>query len=623
MRPGRPNGGRRVARPPELPRAAFLGVAVSASVLLIVLSRGVFLFWDDFLFLGDARDADLDRAYLTSPLFTHFSPVTRFLNWLVAPAIAGHPWVVAAVLAVLLTAVASAVTWLMIVLHGRTWTALAGAVLLAPSLTLVPLGNWWTAGANIMPALAGFLVAFGAFILVLRGRSRWWALPCLAGAAIGVLDYELPMLLPGYLGLWVLLFRSRITDESLLALVRRTWWLWLGLFAVCGAAAANYRLNYYAEVPGPATGDLLQALGRSLTRTLVPTLVGFHDPRNEAFSTLSLVIGCLALAALVGWLLVTRQGAWRGLLFAAAGWALPSLALILNRVALYGVVVVDNAIYFFLPSALFVVGVLEAVRSPRRVTPRRALGVTARRVVGVTVAVVVVTAYALSAGPTARYQLPPGASDDYVDQARAAAERQAENLDGDVVNVLDSDVPGTVVPPDFAPANRASNVLGLTVPGLVFDDPEPPFHQFDQEGRLHPVDVDWLLESPAVQEGTGPMKIANVADLELRERGACFTTEPGNRVTWTLPRAVTGPGLVVRTEATANQPTSFKVSVRPEGADTFEAANYDVHELTTDGSAVLDTVAPASVRVVRLSEITWGVRLCLSGIAVGKVVPGG
>ena len=45
-----------------LARVAFVGVALAASALLVALSRRVFLFWDDFLFLGEAQDADLDRA---------------------------------------------------------------------------------------------------------------------------------------------------------------------------------------------------------------------------------------------------------------------------------------------------------------------------------------------------------------------------------------------------------------------------------------------------------------------------------------------------------------------------------------------------------------------------------
>ena len=184
----------------ELPRSLFVAVALASSALLGVLSWRVFLFWDDFVFLGEAREADLTWGYLTDPLFKHFSPVVRLLNIVVVDAIPEHPWVVPVVLIALLVCVVSSVTWLMVVLYGRTWPALVGSVLLAPSLTLLPLGNWWTAGGNILPALRGFYVAFGAMVLILAGRSLWWALPCFAGAAVGVLAYELldaPLRLPG------------------------------------------------------------------------------------------------------------------------------------------------------------------------------------------------------------------------------------------------------------------------------------------------------------------------------------------------------------------------------------------------------------------------------------------
>jgi len=619
------HGGARVGarvgsrRPPT--RGAFVVVAAASSLLLIWLSRGVFLYWDDFLFLGEARSAEFGRAYLDTPLFTHFSPVTRLFNWGVEPVLAEHPWVVPAVLSVLLVSVVSAVTWLMVVLFGRTRTALVGAVLLAPSLTLVPLGNWWTAGINILPALAGFALAFGALVQVVRGHSRWWALPCLLGAVVGVLDYELPMLLVGYLGLWVLLFRSRVTDEPLWALVRRTWWLWAGVLVVDVLAAANYRLNYYTEVPSPDTATLVHALGRSLVRTLVPTAVGLHDPRSELVSTLSLVVGCLTLAALVGWLLTTRVGAWRGLLFAAVGWALPTLALIVNRVDLYGVEVVDNAIYFFLPTALAVIGVLEASLAPRREgVPSFDVTRGPGRVVVSTAALAVVLAYAASAGPTARYQHPPGAGPDFVDTARSSAAA----LDGSgPVNVLDSDVPETVIPPGFAPYNRASNVLGLTVPGLVFDDPAPPYHRVDAEGVLHEVAIDWQVRTPDLGRKMPQVAFRDVQDLELADGKACFTTGARTAVIWNLPSTVPGQTLVVGIDAAVAASTPVKVSVLADGAEQFEAANYDRHELRPGQPPSLETVAPTTIRVLQLNGLDEGVDVCVRSLQVGLVTEAG
>ncbi len=132
---------------------------------------------------------DLSWGYLTDPLFRHFSPVvpagrtsrssgrSPSTSWVVParPVRAARP------------AWPRAVTWLMVVLHGRTRLALVGSLAAgarrSPSL---PLGNWWTAGVNILPALVGFYVAFGAMVQILRGRSRVWALGRASpGATVG------------------------------------------------------------------------------------------------------------------------------------------------------------------------------------------------------------------------------------------------------------------------------------------------------------------------------------------------------------------------------------------------------------------------------------------------------
>lgn len=592
----------------------FVAVAVAATALLVALSRHVFLFWDDFVFLGEAREADLTWGYLTDPLFKHFSPVMRLISLAVVPAVPGHAWVVPLVLFVLLACVAGSVTWLMVVLHGRTVLALVGSVVLAPSLTLLQLGNWWTAGINIMPALAGCYLCLGAMVQLLRHRSQWWGVAALAAAALGVLDYELPMLLIGYAALWLLLFGSRVTGEPWRAAVRRTWWAWAGLAAICVAAAVNYRVNYYDPVDRPSVAGLVHALGRSLVRTLIPTALGFHDPHSHVFSALSLVVGCLVLAGGGAWLLATRTGAWRGLAFAAVGWLLPTLALVLNRVSIFGITVVDNAIYFHLPTVLAVVGVLEAVRAPRRTGARRPgwrPGIS--RVVVPVALLAVVAGYAWSAGPTARYQLPVGATPSFVERARDSA--RALRATGRPFSVLDSDVPGFVVPGEFTPYNRADRVLGVVVPGLTFDDASLPLYHLALTGALEPVSVDWVAET-TVDDGALSL---DKASRDSSGDGLCFTAATGSQVVWALPAPVAGPDLVVRTVATVDRPTAFRVVVRPQGEVGFDRANRDAHELEGDSDGVLDTVAAGSVATLRVKGFTPGVHVCVESVSVGRV----
>lgn len=606
-----------------LARWPFVVVALAASALMVALSWRVFLFWDDFVFLGQAQDSDLTRDYLTEPLFNHFSPVTRAINWLVAGHLAAHPWLVPFTVCALVVAVVLATVWWLVVLFGRTWRALFGSILLAPSLTLIQLGNWWTAAANILPALLGFVVAFASFVLVVRGRSRWWAVPCLVGAGIGVLDYELPMLLSGYLGLWLLLFRDRFTAESLLQVLRRTWWLCLGLVAIGVAAILNYRLNYYDEVARPTIPDLAHAMVRSLVRTLVPTLVGFHDPRTAWFSTLSLVVGWVVLVAVVGWLLLTRRQAWRGLLFAAAGWALPTLALAVNRVSIFGVTVVDNIIYFFLPAALFLVGLLEAHRGPLR----RPVGAGARRsdpgrgaarFAVPTLALVVVAAYAYSVGPTQRYQLPEGTSPDFVEQARDSA---AALEDKDAFSVVNSDVPGHVVPEMFAPFNRADVVLGLTVPEhLPFDIPVEPYYRVGDSGDLEPVTLDWAAEvQPSESTVPQQLRLVNAAGRSFEDDGMCFRTTADTQLIWTLPEPVSGADLVLRALTHAQRVTPALAAVSTSENAEFDRANPDRHVWGPRRPGSLDTVGTDVVGRLKYLGFDAGVRVCVSSLAVGHV----
>jgi hypothetical protein len=593
-------------------------VAAAGAAVLVVLSRGVFLFWDDFVFLGQAKDADLDRDYLTEPLFNHFSPVTRVVNWVAAGHVAAHPWLVRVIVCTLVVATVLTSVWWLVVVFGRTWPALAGAVLLAPSLTLIQLGNWWTAAGNILPAMVGFGVAFASFVLVVRGRSRWWAVPCLLGAGLGVLDYELPMLLFGYLGLWLVLFRDRVTADSLLQVLRRVWWVYAGLVAICGAAIVNYRLNYYEQVERPGLVDLVHAMLRSLVHTLVPTLVGFHDPRTGWFSALSLLVGWVVLVAVVGWLLVRRRQAWRGLLFAAAGWALPTAALAVNRVSLFGVGVVDNAIYYYLPTALFVVGLLEAYRGPAR-GPGRPVPVGVLRVGVPALAVVVVAAYAWSVGPTQRYQLPSGAGPEFVEQARDSASR----IDGSF-SVVNGDVPWSVVPQDFQPFNRADVVLGLTVPEpLAFDVPKAPYYRVGADGALAPVSLRVASEVVPSEASVGTqLRLRNGADRSLTDDGLCFRTTDRTQLVWTLPDALSGDDLVLRALTHAQRQTRVVAAVTAEPGDGFDRANVDEHVWGPNRPGTIDTVVPGTVAAVKYAHFTPGVRICVSSLAVAHVAGG-
>lgn len=605
-----------------MPTVAFVAVALACSALQAAFASRVFLFWDDFYFLGEARESSLTWGYLGSDLFTHFSPVTRLVDWAVAGHLAAHPWIVPAAQGLMLSLVVCSATWLLVALFDRTVLALVASVVLGVSLTLVPLGSWWTAGANILPGMAGFLAAFAASVLVVRGRSRWWGVPALAGAAVGVLDYETPILLPGYLLLWVLLFRERVSDERPRALARRTWWLLLGIVAICGAAALNYRLGYYSPQPAPPAGELLDGLARSWGSTLVPTALGLHPLTTGWLEAVTPVVGWLVTLLVVGWLLATRSGAWRGLLFAVAGWSVPTLAVLLNRLERYGPGVADDAIYVYLPTVLVLVGLLEAVRAPRRNAPAPVSGPALVLRWAAPVAVVaMVAAYVVSVGPTSRYRILPGTSGDFVATARTSAvdvRRQVGRF-----SVIDSLTHSLVMPDGYGRYSRDSNVLGLTVPGLVFDDPRPPFYRFDDRGRLRTASVVELAGTAGAHaDPAGPLEVRGAEAVRHDAgSGTCFTTTGATHVRWRFDQ-VGGDDLVVLARLGVDATTTMTLRVvptasgRPEHPYPIDPGTSTLHP---SDPGVLEIVDFPTLAGVQLQHFTPGVEVCVESLAVGQV----
>jgi hypothetical protein len=278
--------------------------------------------------------------------------------------------------------------------------------------------------------------------------------------------------------------------------------------------------------------------------------------------------------------------------------------------------VVDNAIYFHLPTVLFVIGVLEAWRGPRRRTAEPPRWPRVRRAVVPALVLAVVAAYAWSAGPTSRYQLPAGATPSFVDRARASAATLLRA--GHPFSVINSDVPGFVAPSAFDPYNRASEVLGVAVPPLSFDDPAEPYYRVDGTGELVPVEVDWLDEATSSSRGLR-LRDAERAPAGPGE-GLCFKASDTTSVIWALGATLSGPDLVVRTLARVQATSSVRVVVRASGETRFDRANPDAHTLTPDRSGVLDTVAAAAITTVRVKGFTPGARVCVDSVSVGRVV---
>ena len=115
-----------------------------------------------------------------------------------------------------------------------------------------------------MPAMIGVALSLGAIVRLVRGRTGWWGLLAIVGYLLAVLSWELGITAVGYVVVWTVLFRSRVSQESWRDLVRVLWWVWAVLAVVALWSVLNYRLNYYIPTPAPPIGLAVEALATSL-----------------------------------------------------------------------------------------------------------------------------------------------------------------------------------------------------------------------------------------------------------------------------------------------------------------------------------------------------------------------
>jgi hypothetical protein len=606
--------------------AAFLGIMLAAIVLVGYFGHQVYLFADDYVYLYDARLIGSTFDLLTTPLFGHFTPVGQLANAIATVHLPAHPWLVRAVLLALTVGVIAAVGFLMLSLFGRTWPTLIGTAVAGPTLSMLPLVNWWTAGVNIIPALIGVALCLGAMARLVRGESIWYASVAIGGSLLAVLDWEPGMTAVGYAGLWTLLFRSRVTEDSLRQVVRRTWWVWAVLILIAALSALNFRLNYYQTTPAPTLPLVGEALATSAFTVQLPLTLGFYDPSRPGFELIGSVIGVIALVGLMIATVLRSRRAWRGWIFAFAGWFVPVLAVTLPRVGYIGVRAIEQPLYYYLPTFLLVVGVLEAWVAPRARSanspePRRhmfgyprawALGA------GAVTALALASAWLSSAWPTissTNYDMMVDANEPergYMDNLVGSAhDIQASGTQFSVINGV---APAGML--NFQGHNRLSQVTGVHDPSIPFDAPDGPWYVPDETGTLVPATIQWQAEltAPAVGLATNGTTAMNGGT------GFCFTVDaPDAALRWDLPAPVAGGAPVVRTMATVAAATPVRVSTVTNPGDPPVVTNVNPRTWTPDETGRLDTTAEPQISSVVIDSMTVGTSMCLTSIQVGTV----
>lgn len=636
---------RRTARgehPYLLPRRTFRllfgAVLTVAAVVIGYFGRRLFLWSDDYVFLFDAQGKTITWDQLKVPLFGHFSPVSQVTDVLVAANLPANPWLTRAVLLLVSVGVIGAVGFLFLSLFGRTWLTLIGTALAGPSLGLLPLVNWWTAGVNIMPAMIGTALCLGTVARLVRGAPIWWGLLGVGGYLLAVMSWELGITAVGYAFVWTVLFRGRVSVEPWTGLVRRTWPVWVALGAIALWSVVNYKTNYYSPTPAPPPGLALEALGTSLVTLQLPMSIGFYDPSRPWFQIMGIALAGVAFVALIVITVLRSRRAWRGWSFALLGWGLPIGAVVMSRVGYIGVPAIEQPMYYYLPTLLFLVGVFEAWAAPWRPAAvglgaagaAGAAGVgdsasprpprPAVLAAGAVAAVAFALAWVSSAWPTissTNYGMigPPDSIErefmgNLVDSAHAL---QATGEQFSVINQAGMD---ELI--HFQGHNRLSQLTSVHDPTIRFDAPDGPWYAPDTTGSLVPATITWAAQAPAVAPFTD-LTTAGITATNAAG-GFCFTVDsPTASVRWDLPTPVGGGPLVIRTMATVDAATPVRVATVTNPGDEPVVTNVNPRVWTTEEAGRLDTTPEPQIAAVVIDSMTIGTAMCLDSIQVGTV----
>lgn len=473
-------------RPPEWLWAAQMVLQVLSALALTTYS---YFFIDDWLFLNQARTQAFGLSYLREPLYEHFSPVSRVLDKLlvhVAPASFGFAHgVQLALYALALVAFA----FLVRTLIGNRWLAFGLTIAFGQALFLIRLMTWWTATGNILPSTIFTLVSLGAYVRWRRGRAWPWLGLSLLSFAGALLDYETGLVVPAYALALLFVLERDVRPRTLVAVLWRERWAWIGFAVMEGAALWNFYAYYYMPVRHPSAGQLVRYLWLSLAETFVPALFGVKAPESGLGGHAAVIAVCcviaVALVALVVWL---RPRAWRSLAAFAAVFLITMVPLGLNRIVVTGMSISRELYYQQSLQFMFLaLAGLALVGGARRPVPARLVLASQRaRAVAGGLAVIAAAAYAtlfVTSVHAMDHAYPwPQFSRDYFSALKSSLRRA-----GPAPVLIDQTVPEGVIPAIFAPYNHFDELFPLIDRRLRFDVVAPRLYAGSADGHLVPV----------------------------------------------------------------------------------------------------------------------------------------
>lgn len=469
-----------LARPPFL--AVLIGMLVAQGLVVTALMSRSFLFFEDFSSLVMFEGQPLSVDLLTRSVFGHLAPAFVLTNRYVGHFV-GADWAgLTAITVVAQLAGTVAFARLLVALHGRRWWVLwlTGAY----AFSIVNLNNapWW--GATVIPQIPTALCvsAFGCAVRFgTTGRVRHlMSFTLVFAAALGF--WEKSLVLPAYLGLFVLLVGLRSTDgtRARLRTVLRMWPIWLAAAALGLADLYVYlRGGYVAEagVAPPATSVGAFVL-RSLSEGVLPSLHGFDFPNVTLPGPDGLTVLAVCLSALVV-VVVTCWRSSRGVrvwVWFVVAFAIGQVLVGRGRLNLMGVDLAAHELRYQVDAVyLALVALSVAASGAPLVTARRRWA----RAAALLVPIVLLAPWVLSVRYISDHSWGLGSRTFFSGmRATDAPDRY-----------LDVAVPAWVVPPQMYPWNMAGQIYPLVRPGATTSTNPDGTFVLTYDGRVVPTDL--------------------------------------------------------------------------------------------------------------------------------------
>ncbi len=286
-----------------------------------LINRGGF--WlDDFVNFADARRLGLSLELLVEPVYQHFAPGHRILDWLVAVPFGGSYTIAVLMLALFIGGSVAVFSLLLDECFGRRNVHVVLAAAAGASWTLTETGGWFAAAAHSLPSI--FFTQLGLLFYVrwYRGRRRADYVRAFVTFVVALMFWELSLL---FLLEAVLLAALLLGPHDTPAAVIRSGWRALPRLAPFVAISIAYVIYVSAQpwhqpFEAPTGAQLSQFTRVLVLRGWLPPLVGTgtgFGPLDSFEHAMQLLAGAGVIAGVIVAVL-TRRAIVRACMFFAA-----------------------------------------------------------------------------------------------------------------------------------------------------------------------------------------------------------------------------------------------------------------------------------------------------------------